>query len=519
MMRTRTSKFKRWAAPIALLAIIAVPGALAGPAAASHFRGGDINYQSMGTTGTFERTVTFRCTFFFVSCPAVGSNVSLSGAATLNNTDGTSDPDSNMTVVSSNPAEDNFTARKTSTRTFANSNRRTPDLTGCCTLSSLLNNNDASYRLFTDFNPAVDVNSPKTSVPPIVNVGSSGNQTFLVPATDPGGQTLRWRLATNAESLGFATNPPDYSINSSTGLVTFVTTGKTQGLYHSSVVIEALNGAGAVVSATQTTFLVRIGQGVANQPPQYVAPTPADGTIYTVAPGDNLSIALRASDPDAGDTVDIVPGALPPGATFNDTPANPVNGTFSFTPTAAQDGQDYVVNFTAQDGKGGSVFRSYTIRVRTPVGPSGRMGGKGQLSDTAASSLYSGAANFAYVLACNKASNPISPRQNPLEVRFDKYIYKLSSVTTIGCSTTGGGSPAAGFDTMTGDAAGTLKKPNGTTVGATASFRFYDGGAGPDDRSRIVITDMTGEILNIDGAPGKFPGSSQPTGENTAANP
>ena len=74
---------------------------------------------------------------------------------------------------------------------------------------------------------------------------------------------------------------------------------------------------------------------------------------------------MRATDPDgAADSVDLVPGPLPAGFTFNDTPGNPATGAFSFTPTPAQDGQDYVVNFTAQDGNGGSVFRSYTIKVR-----------------------------------------------------------------------------------------------------------------------------------------------------------
>lgn len=46
-----------------------------------------------------------------------------------------------------------------------------------------------------------------------------------------------------------------------------------------------------------------------------------------------------------------------------------MSGTFSFTPTPAQNNQDFILNFTAQDGKGGSDLRSYTVRVRGAVTP------------------------------------------------------------------------------------------------------------------------------------------------------
>lgn len=346
-----------------LAAGLLIAACLAAPASASHFRGGDINYSQIGgTTSTqaaFQATQSYRCTFFFAACPPVGTAVALGG---FDHGDGTLSPGSYV-VVASNSAEDYFTARETTSHTYPNLTRRTASYIGCCTISSLLNNSDASYRLFVDVNLAGDRQSPRTSLPPVVNVGAPGVQTFFVAASDPGGQTLRWRLATDTETLGFGSNPPDFTVNPSTGLASFDTTGKTPGLYHASVVIEALAG-GSVVSATQTTFLIRVGSGVGNRAPVYVAPTPADGSDFTVAPGTNLSIPLRATDPDTGDTVDIVPGPLPAGATFNDTPGNPATGTFSLTPTAAQNNQDFILNFTAQDGNGGSALRSYTVRVR-----------------------------------------------------------------------------------------------------------------------------------------------------------
>jgi hypothetical protein len=351
-----------------LLAGGLLSAAFAAPASATHFRGGDINYAQIGGTNStnadFQTTQSYRCTYFFASCPAVGTTVAL---PSVGHGDGSFSA-GNYVVVASNDAEDNFTARENESHNYADLARRTAAFASCCTISTLLNNPDASYRVFADVNLAQDPQSPRTSVPPVVNVGAPGVQTFSVAASDPGGQTLRWRLATDAETQGFQSNPPDFAVNPSTGQASFDTTGKTLGLYHASVVIEAMSGTD-VRSSTQTTFLIRVGAGAGNQAPVYVAPTPADGGDYTVAPGANLSIDLRATDPDAGDTVDIVPGPLPAGATFNDTPANPVNGTFSFTPTLAQNNQDFILNFTAQDGKGGSDLRSYTVRVRGAATP------------------------------------------------------------------------------------------------------------------------------------------------------
>ena len=347
-------------------------GPLAADAAASHFRGGNISYQQTGlpTNAEFESTVSFRCTAFFSSpCDAdVGDSVDISEAI-LDFGDGTQS-DNDYVVVAVNAAEDFFVARKNVSHNYADLSARTAFFTSCCTIIELQNNSDASFRVETLVNLGQDPNSPKTSVPAVVNVGSSGNQMFLVPASDPGGQSLRYRLATDGETAGSNVNPSDYSINPTTGRVTFDTTGKTQGLYHSSIVVEALDGSNNVVSSTLVTFLIRVGQQAGNQAPEYDSPpTPPDGTEFTVTPGSNLTINLQASDPDSGDTVQIVPGPLPPGATFNETSGNPATGTFSFTPSLAQLNEDFVVNFTAQDQSGGSTFRSYIIRVRATAPP------------------------------------------------------------------------------------------------------------------------------------------------------
>ena len=497
---------------IALIALI-VAGAtgLTGPAAASHYRGGDISYQQTGapTNVALQSTTSFRCSAFFGNCATQatpGTPVNIFESV-INFGDGTQS-DAAYIVVAANPAEDWFTARKDVTHNYPNTTRRNAFYASCCTISSLNNNNDASFQQFVDVNLPQDANSPKTSVPPVVNVGSSGVQTFLVPATDPGGQTLFWRLANGTESGaggGAQVNPPGLSINSANGQVSWNTTGVAQGLWHATVVIEARSG-GNVVSATHTTFLINVGQGGQNnQPPAFVTPpSPADGTEFTVAPGSNLSFNLQANDPDAGDTVTLVPGALPPGATFNQTPGNPATGAFSFTPTAAQDGQDFVVNFTAQDGQGGSVFRSYTIKVRSATGVDGWMGGEGSLTN-AGKKL-----NYAYLMDCDPNVNP------KFAGKLDAANFKVSDVTAQTCTETAAtqAKPSAPFDTMEGNGTGTV----GTTA-VTVEWKFVDGGvAESGDSAAIKITRTSDSVVLFNGSaspPGPYQTAPR-AGRNTA---
>lgn len=106
------------------------------------------------------------------------------------------------------------------------------------------------------------------------------------------------------------------------------------------------------------------GQG---QPPAWDSPpTPADGADYTVPVGTSLSLSLKATDPDAGDTVSITANGVPSGATFTPTDGNPGTATFDWTPTSADVG-DYTVTFFASDNHGANA-PSRTIEIHVTQG-------------------------------------------------------------------------------------------------------------------------------------------------------
>ena len=125
--------------------------------------------------------------------------------------------------------------------------------------------------------------------------------------------------------------------------------------------IEVVVG-GNVVSSTQTSFLIRIGSQ-ANNPPVFEPPSPATAGSSR-SPGDPPA-STSGQRRGAADTVELIAGALPPGAAFNANSGNPPRAGSSHA-ERRQDGEDFLVNFTAQDNQipPAADFRSYTIRVR-----------------------------------------------------------------------------------------------------------------------------------------------------------
>jgi hypothetical protein len=95
--------------------------------------------------------------------------------------------------------------------------------------------------------------------------------------------------------------------------------------------------------------------------------TPADGTVFTVNPGQTVTFNMRATDPDTGDVVQIRQNSGP--GTLTSTDGNPATASFSYVAQPGDVGNDQTIQFFAQDNGSpplGPPFRSYTIRVVAP---------------------------------------------------------------------------------------------------------------------------------------------------------
>lgn len=273
-----------------------------------------------------------------------------------------------LTVTSINTTENWFYGEFTWTYDYGGPGIFTPGWTSCCRIGSLSNNANGSFTAFArigmsaPYGTAGNNNaSPVTSITPIVKLSAGLNAAqFQIPAIDPDGDVVSFRLANPNEAGSGTANPLGTSIDPSTGVVTFSTMGKPVGSLHNIIaVVEDGRGAASTID-----FLVQIVQP--STPPAFVSPTPPNGQNYQLQPGQSLNFTVSAADGDPGDVVTINAVGLPPSSAMS--PTLPVSGTnstsssFSWTPGTTDLGTS-VINFSASDANGVTVNTSVSITV------------------------------------------------------------------------------------------------------------------------------------------------------------
>jgi hypothetical protein len=369
------------------------------PAEASHFRYGILTWELTGNAGEVEFSLVsaFRRTGYsscvvslpltFGPCsgtdgrPATGDIIlETVGATGLDFGDGSSGTGTLLFLVEAFDPTGNWIIGRalnpgTTTpgilHTYANtSTTYTAQASSCCRIGGLNNRSSASYRLATEV--TFDGNTPpSSSLVPIVTVNEGSMAQFVVPAVDDDGDDIRFRLATEAESVGGGAEDqvPGLTIDPITGVVTWNNVGLNQSnFWTTQIIIEDLDASGNVKSMTPVDFLLRIQPvGANNQPVCDISPAGP----FEVAPGDNVAFTVTGTDSDASDVVTINTGGLPAGATMSPSlpfsGASGVNSSFSWTPTAGQI-DSYVVLFEISDTAGSQDLCSVEIIVEEPQG-------------------------------------------------------------------------------------------------------------------------------------------------------
>jgi hypothetical protein len=166
------------------------------------------------------------------------------------------------------------------------------------------------------------------------------------------------------------------TIDPATGVYSWDTRGATivgdpaltNNLYSTQIMIEDAS------SRVALDFLIRLTT-VDPIPPEFANPDPDQdpvcGTTQVVTLGQQLTFSVDASDPDAGDTVQLNVVGLPDGAAMSPAlpiSGNPVSSTFSWIPTAEQEGV-FVIGFSAtSSGSGvGQTQCSVTVEVTETI--------------------------------------------------------------------------------------------------------------------------------------------------------
>lgn len=151
----------------------------------------------------------------------------------------------------------------------------------CCKLSTLKNNSDKNWDIYTIVNTSAAGSTPVSSFPAVIDlpVGQSSGS-YQVPASDPdAGTTLTYAFPSFAagEWLAGQTEPPTFAINSSTGIATMNTVGLTVGALYNGIVTVTDNQGNQIL----IDFLIKIVSP--SNPPAFNYPTtPAPGTVFNI---------------------------------------------------------------------------------------------------------------------------------------------------------------------------------------------------------------------------------------------
>ncbi len=243
----------------------------------------------------------------------------------------------------------------------------------CCKISTIMNNRDRNWDEYIILRTDQPGSSPVSTLPAIINMPiNAPAATYTIPATDPdAGSTLTFGSPSFTGNLSGQTQPPGFSINSTTGQITLNTVGKLIGQQYNALVTVTDNHGNQIM----LDFLINM-VGASNPPVFDYTATPVNGTVYNVMAGQNLSFPIKATDGDAGSTVSMSVAGLPSYITTGNfsnaaLPAtgNPSATNFSWTPSGAQIGTTNVLNFIATDNVGVQTTTSVTIRVVAEPAP------------------------------------------------------------------------------------------------------------------------------------------------------
>lgn len=346
---------------------------LAAPSAeATHFRYANLSFTPTNTPGQVKLNGRIGVRGdWFGALPAVGSTTAV--IATIQWGDGFS-TNVALKVVSVSASENWFIGDIVDSagnlgvvKTYTGQGPYLAGINICCRIT-YQNGGQSTFLAKGLVRPFSGNNSPVSSMVPVLYVPQGPAATFTVPATDPDGDGVRFRMATAAESN--AAPPQNMSINSATGVVTWNNVGLATNLpYMAQFIIEDVDLNGTVKSSIPVECVVNISTQAGVAPElevhTHMQGQPAHGPI-TVPHGTPVSFEVEAHDADPNATVTLNTGGLPQGASMTPTLPRTANTTvssvFAWTPTQAQVGT-HVISYSVIDNTGYQTLTSMTVNV------------------------------------------------------------------------------------------------------------------------------------------------------------
>ncbi len=335
---------------------------LTAEAEASHIRYGYLSWEYLGENNgehevAISLTMGLRISFYGnleVGDPVTGT------LPTLHFGDGSSAGFEPMEVIELHEDDDWFLARRTLTHSYDNEGPYLAYLeqSGWRLGGNHINNSHGTIRMETVVDVSEGSGSATSGLPPIIDCEWGEDCTFTVPANDPDGDDVFFRMATSEEAGGSSTafdQPNNAEIDGSTGGYTWSAgdqpgSGNDGDLYSTQIIMEKDGGN----TRSSIDFFIRLLEDPDPLPEfsEYMLPS---GIDLTVKAGSALDIWAEASNGEAPEARFSISGVgVPPEAGFPSDSGNPAGGLFTWTPKPEHTGS-HTMNIIAENEAGQSI--------------------------------------------------------------------------------------------------------------------------------------------------------------------
>ena len=201
--------------------------------------------------------------------------------------------------------------------------------------------------------------TPRAITSPVLHLQAGCNHTIRLPVTDPDDDDIiRCRWAVGRECAGICGGFPGAELDSESCTITY---NANQGIGHQAAAImieDYLPGFAEPFSSVGLQFLVLVVDTMrsCSASPEFIPPTPTDGTCVAIPSGETFHTMLIAVSGYVGDTISeiqtVSPAGLEKSSVFHDENANTYYVNITWIPTISQENLVHLFCYIAANSAG-----------------------------------------------------------------------------------------------------------------------------------------------------------------------
>ena len=200
--------------------------------------------------------------------------------------------------------------------------------------------------------------SPRTITSPVLRLQAGCNHIIRIPLHDPENDTVRCRWSVGSECGGICNGFPGAELDSEKCSINYNAT-QGPGFRAAAIMIEDfITGSMEALSSVGLQFLVLVfnSETPCSAAPEFISPTPNDGSCVAIPAGETYHTMLIAVSSTSGDRITEIQTVSPAGMVksdlFYDEDSNSFYVNITWTPSSHQENDSHLFCYTATNSAG-----------------------------------------------------------------------------------------------------------------------------------------------------------------------